>query len=626
MSARRSTEAYWANNEGKHGEGVSMQVSMRFNKEFRVIRGLWPYLRLYPWAVPTIVVLGVLASLAEGLGISLFIPLLQSLESGSQTSGGGNWLVRSLDGLFTSIPAEQRLPIISLAIFGSVLLKAVLAFSNSVLFKGLDARVSHHLRSGLFKQLLNMSYGYFQRSDSGKLLNTLSSETWRTSQALSVLVGMIITTCTLAVYTLLLLLISWQLTLLVGAAMLGIALVVRMLTRHVARLGREATEANAVLSSRMLEGIWAMKVIRAFGREPFEQQRFDHASKQVSETFYRLGFAGGAVSPVYEVLAAALLVGIMLLTLQNPSNLAMFLVFLVLLYRLQPKIKALDSARVSLASLEAGVDEVNNLLTEHDKPYTRSGNIPHTQLEQAVVFDHVSFRYAPDEAPVLEDVTITIPAGKTTAFVGPSGAGKSTVINLLMRFYDPTAGAVLVDGKPLPDLDLRDWRHQVALVSQDIFIFGETVKDNIAYGQPDAALDDVIRAAKLANAHEFIIGLPQGYDTQLGDRGVRLSGGQQQRITLARAILRDPQILILDEATNSLDSISEFLIQEALDTLSQGRTVIVIAHRLSTIERADHIVVLEQGRVSEQGSFEQLLERDGLFAKLYNVQNRRTLS
>jgi subfamily B ATP-binding cassette protein MsbA len=596
------------------------------DKEFSVMTSLWPLLRLYPWAIPTIVVLGVLSSLAEGLGISLFIPLLQSLEGGEQASSNGNWLVQSLDGLFARIPAEQRLSVISLAIFMSVLLKAVLAFGNSVLFKWLDARVSHRLRSSLFRQLLNVSYGYFQRRDSGKLLNTLSNETWRTSQALSVLVGMIITTCTLVVYSLLLLLISWQLTLLVGVAMTGIALVVRLLTRHVARLGQEATEANAVLSSRMLEGIWAMKIIRAFGREPFEQQRFDGASQRVSRTFYRLGIVGGAVSPVYEILAAALLVGIMLLTLQNPSNLAMFLVFLVLLYRLQPKIKALDSARVSLASLKAGVDEVNNLLAEHDKPYTRSGDQPHMRLEQAVVFDRVSFRYGPDEKPALEDVTITVPAGKTTAFVGPSGAGKSTIINLLLRFYDPTSGTVRVDGVPLQDLNLRDWRHGVALVSQDIFIFGETVRDNIAYGQPGASLEEVVRAAKLAHAHEFIIGLPQGYDTPLGDRGVRLSGGQQQRITLARAILRDPQILILDEATNALDSISEFLIQEALDTLSHGRTVIVIAHRLSTIERADHIVVLEGGRVSEQGSFEQLRAQDGLFTRLYNVQNRRMLS
>ena len=213
-----------------------------------------------------------------------------------------------------------------------------------------------------------------------------------------------------------------------------------------------------------------------------------------------------------------------------------------------------------------------------------------------------------------------IPKGKITAIVGFSGAGKSTIINLICRFYDVTEGAIYVDGLPLKQLDLESWRSQIATVSQDIYLFSTTVKENIAYGDLDATEDDIIAAAKQAHAHEFICELPQGYDTKVGDRGIRLSGGQRQRLALARAIIRNPKILILDEATNSLDTISESLIQETLKTLIHDRTTIIIAHRLSTVTQADQIIVLEKGQVVEQGNFQQLLQLDGLFAKLYQLQ------
>jgi subfamily B ATP-binding cassette protein MsbA len=243
-------------------------------------------------------------------------------------------------------------------------------------------------------------------------------------------------------------------------------------------------------------------------------------------------------------------------------------------------------------------------------------------LKQAIYFESVSLTYNPEDRPAIEDVSIEFKRGQTTAFVGPSGAGKSTIISLLCRFYEPTSGEIYVDDCPLKELNLRDWRQGIAIVTQDVHIFSGTVKDNIAYGRLEATEAEIFDAAKLANAHDFISQLPEGYDTKVGDRGVRLSGGQRQRIALARAIVRDPDILILDEATNALDSISENLIQEALNTLSQNRTVIVIAHRLSTIENADKIIVMEKGRAIEQGNLQHLLELDGLFAKLYHLQHR----
>lgn len=590
-------------------------------KEARAIRALLPLLKLYPWAVPTIVILGILSSLSEGLGISLFIPFLQSLDQTIDHSASSR-LTGLLNQFLIGIPLNHRRSVIPLLIFGSILLKNCLAYINKVLSYWLNMHISHRLRSGIFKQLLSVSYSYLDARQSGQLLNTLNNETWRTSYALSTLVGLVITVCTIFVFAILLLLISWQLTLAVALAMMLVSITIQRLTRQVRTLGQQAVQANTTLTSRMLEGLTGMKVIRAFSHEPHEQQRFDRASEAVRATFTKLEVLSSAVGPLSEVLAAALLVGILVVGLQDRTTLPTLLTFIFILYRLQPQVKQLDSARVGLIAITASVEDVLSLLERSDKPYIRSGTIPFKGLKQAIAFKAVTFGYHPGEKPALENVSLTLLKGQTTALVGPSGAGKSTLISLLCRFYDLTQGEILIDGVPLSQLQLAAWRQHIAIVSQDIHMFSTTVRENIAYGQLEATDAEIVAAAKLANADEFIRQLPQGYETKVGDRGIRLSGGQRQRIALARAIIRNAELLILDEATNALDSVSENLIQEAINTFSQNRTVIVIAHRLSTIEKADQIIVLEGGRVVEQGTLPHLLKHNGLFAKLYYLQYR----
>lgn len=592
-------------------------------KEDKVIKTLLPLLKLYPWAIPAIVTLGLLSSLSEGLGISLFVPLLQSLDQTSSQSVSGNFLGSFLHRLFINVSPNHRLLLIALIIFGSILLKNCISYSNAILFSWLNSLISHRLRSGIFKQLLSISYSFLESKESGKLMNTLATETWRTSQALSVLVSLIITTCTIFVFVILLLLLSWQLTLLVTVLMALISISIQLVTRQVKNLGQQAVQANSTLANRMWEGLAGMKVIRAFGRESYEQERFEQASDQVRTTFLKLDVLSTAVNPISEVLCAVLLLCILVFALlQDRTALPTLLTFIFILYRLQPQVKQLDGARVGLVGLTSAVEEVMSLLDRSDKPYIRSGQIPFQGLLEAISFESVTFRYNSLEKPAVQKISIWIPRGKTTALVGPSGAGKSTLIGLLCRYYDITSGEIYVDKCPLRQLNLTDWRSRIAIVSQDVHMFSTTVRQNIAYGRLDAKENEIIAAARLANADEFISQLPQGYDTKVGDRGIRLSGGQRQRIALARAIVHNPEILILDEATNALDSISENLIQEALNTLSQNRTVIVIAHRLSTIEQADQIIVLESGRVIEQGNFQHLLKLKGLFARLYHLQYR----
>jgi len=578
-------------------------------------------LKLYPWAIPVIVTLGILSSLSEGLGISLFIPFLQSLDQ-TASSAASSRLTELLNQVLAAIPHAEGRFVIPLLILASILLKNCLTYSNRMLSYWLNMQISHRLRSGIFKQLLSVSYSFLDAHQSGQLLNTLNNETWQTSYALSTLVGLVITACTIAVFTILLLLISWQLTFLVAIAMVLISITIQFLTREVRNLGQQAVQANATLTNQMLEGLTGMKVIRAFSHEPYEQKRFDRSSEAVRTTFTKLELVSGAVGPLSEVLAAVMLVCILVIGLQDRDTLPTLLTFIFILYRLQPQVKQFDSARVGLLAVTASVKDVLSLLDRSDKPYIHSGTIPFQGLKHDIAFKEVTFSYHAGEKPALQNISLSIPRSQTTALVGPSGAGKSTLINLICRFYDPTQGEILIDGLPLAQLQLADWRRQIAIVSQDIHMFSTTVRENIAYGQLEATESEIIAAASLANADEFIRQLPQGYETKVGDRGIRLSGGQRQRVALARAIIRDAELLILDEATNALDSVSETLIQEAINTFSQNRTVIVIAHRLSTIEKADQIIVLEQGKVVEQGSLQHLLQREGLFSRLYSLQFR----
>lgn len=589
-------------------------------KQPKAIKTLLPLLKLYPWVIPVIVFLGILSSISEGLGISLLIPFLQNLSQTTYQSNSGNSFVGFLNRLFIQVPLNERFFVIPLCIFGCILLKNCLSFSHTLLSSWLYWRVSHKLISKLFEQLLSVSYSFLDSNQSGKLLNTLHTQTWRTCDALSLLISLIMNACTICIFVIFLMLTSWQLTVLVAVSLTLISLSIERVTRGAKKLGQKAVKANDILANLMVEGFTGMRVIRAFGNESYEQERFEQASEQVQTSNMKLATLYAITGPLSEILSVALLVCILIVALQNRSNIATLLTFIFMLYRLQPSMRKLDNDRVNLVGLTASVNDVMSLLNSSDKPYIRSGQIPFQGLQQAIAFESVTFRYNSLEKPVLKNITFCIPRGKTIALVGPSGAGKSTLISLLYRFYDVTEGEIYVDGCPLQQLNLTDWRRRIAIVSQDVYVFSTTVGENIAYGSLNATKDEIIAAAKLANADEFISKFPQGYDTNVGDRGIRLSGGQRQRIALARAIIRNPEILILDEATNALDSASEHLIQEALNTFSKNRTVVVVAHRLSTIKQADQIIVLQDGQSVEQGNFQQLLKLNGLFAKLYHLQ------
>ena len=592
-------------------------------QELKTIKILWPLVSLYPGTLIGIILLGILSSLSEGIGITLFIPLLQNIETGAEQARYSNRSLSLVNGLFDNLSPANRLIAIALMIFASILFKNILAYSNGATLSWFKGRIGHYLRSGIFRQFLRVDYSFLANNDSGKLMNTLASETWRATQALEIVVNLIICVATIMVFSSLLLMISWKLTLVVVIGLSLISISVQSVTKKTKKLGKKAVVANKTFASLMWEGFGGMRVIRTFGREDYEQKRFDRASFKILDSFFKLDLLTGIVNPLSEILSAALLLGIMAVSLrQNSTNLPSLLTFILILYRLQPKVKQLDRSRVSLASLAGSMEDVASLLNQQDKPYMPSGGKICLGLQRKISLKSVSFAYADSQQPAVRNISLDIFKGKTTALVGSSGAGKSTLIDLIYRLYDVTEGKIYVDGFPLQEFDLNSWRSNLAIVSQDVYLFGTTIRDNIAYGKLEATDAEIIAAAKLAHAHGFILEFPNGYDTKIGDRGMRLSGGQRQRIALARAIVRQPAILILDEATNALDSISEHLIQQALETLGQNCTIIAIAHRLSTIEQADQIVVLDRGEIVEQGSFGELIAQQGLFAQLYHLQNR----
>ena len=589
--------------------------------EKRVIKALIPLLKHYPWVVLLAITLGILSSLAEGTGISLFIPLFYELDPGFYQPVSDNTMLGLLNWLFTAIPADRRLLVIPMLIFSSILLKNLLFYSSTALFTWMSSGVGHQLRSGIFDQILRMSGRFVDERNSGEILNTLASETWGTVEALEALIRLIVSVCTIAVFIILLILISWQMTLLIGAAIFLITITTHLVTRRAKLLGKIAVESNARLSKLMIEGLAGLRVIWAFNRESYEKDRFNRTSNAVRSIFTKLGMLYASVNPVYEIVSAFLILGILeIVLLKDRSNLPILMTSLFMLYLLQPQLQQFNYSRITLLSRTKSVEEVLCLLDDSDKPYICSGNVIFKGLKHAISLESVGFKYKNIGKWALRNVTITIPKGRIIALVGPSGSGKSTLVNLICRFYETSEGYIYVDDRDLNDYDLYSWRCRIALVNQDSHIFNDSIKENIAYGKNAATEAEIVEAAKLAHVSEFVGDLPDGYDTLVGDRGACLSGGQRQRIALARAIIRNPEILILDEATNALDEHSEYLMQDALYAISKNRTVIIVAHRLSTIKNVQQIIVMNDGRVVEQGDLQHLLDVNGLFAKLYRMK------
>jgi subfamily B ATP-binding cassette protein MsbA len=398
------------------------------------------------------------------------------------------------------------------------------------------------------------------------------------------------------------------------------------LNKRVRERSFEISTANGKFTTTAIEFISGIRTIQSFATQDFERKRYYKASEDFVAASVRIIRLWAMVKPLAEGIATTILIGMILVAftgvLTNGSlKVASLLTFLFILVRLVPIIQDVNGTRAVISSLHGSAENIKELLRTDNKTYFQNGKIEFSGLKHSIEFMGVDFGYDTNDL-VLKNITLSIERGRMTALVGASGAGKTTLADLIPRFYDPTQGKVLIDGIDLRQFEINSLRQKLAIVSQDTFIFNTSVRNNIVYGKEGATEQEIQEAARLAHALEFIQDMPEGFETQLGDRGVRLSGGQRQRIAIARALLHNPEILILDEATSALDSVSERLIQESIEKLSVGRTVIAIAHRLSTIMRADKVIVLEQGEIVEQGTYNELLALRGKLWDYHQIQNQ----
>jgi len=510
-----------------------------------------------------------------------------------------------------------------LAIF---LIKGVSDFCGNYLVNYVGFSAITDLRQRVFDKVLAQGAHFFELHSTGRLMSSIMNDIEKIQVATShMLADWLRQSFTVMGLLYALIALDWKLALISLTLLPFVLWPTARIGKRIRRTTRRAQDATAELSQILQETLSGHQVVKAFGTETYESQRFRAASRRLRSVSLRYVAQQALASPVIEFFGALTIVG--LLTYARGQIKAglmtegVFISFVIALLMLYEPVKRLTGIHNIFQQALGASQKVFEYLERREEIRDKPGARPLKEFRRGILFDGVTFRYpTTPNGFVLDEIRLEVKAGEIVALVGPSGAGKTTLANLVPRFYDVTGGAVRVDGTDVRDLVLASLREQIGIVPQDPFLFNDTVADNIRYGRPQADAEAVRQAARNAMAEEFILQLPEGYDTVVGERGVKLSGGQRQRIAIARALLKNAPILILDEATSHLDTESERLVQRALANLMAGRTVIVIAHRLSTVRRADKIVVLDQGRIAEAGTHEELVSGGGIYQRLHQLQ------
>jgi subfamily B ATP-binding cassette protein MsbA len=539
-------------------------------------------------------------------------------------TAGLAWLVKPI---FDSVlPTQQRVAFVAWAIVGVYLLKGIGSYVSSYLMADVGQRVVMDLRNALYRHILGQSAAFFAQRTTGLLTSRINNDVSQVQQAVSETAGDLAReTLSLVGFGALLFYYDARLTI---VCMTGAPLVVYPLIRlgqRVRRTTRRSQEALDHISHISTEAFTGHRIVKAFGTEGHETEKFGRAGYDLFRTNMKVTAALSSLPPLMELIggfgmAAALWYGSQQIAIGRLTQ-GQFVSFLTALFMMYGPAKKLSRVNATLQQAIAASERIFEMLDTHTEVGEPPDAPPLSPFRRAIEFRDVGFGYEEGPGRILRNVSFTVRAGQMVAIVGRSGAGKTTLVNLLPRFYDVSAGAILIDGVDMRTVSLASLRLQIGMVTQETVLFDDTIANNIAYGSPAASREEVQAAARAANAHDFVLGLAKGYDTMIGERGQRLSGGQRQRIAIARALLKNAPILVLDEATSALDTESELLVQEALANLMMNRTSFVIAHRLSTIRRADAIIVLERGHVVEIGRHDDLVARsNGAYATLYQLQ------
>jgi subfamily B ATP-binding cassette protein MsbA len=583
-------------------------------------------------------------SFFSGVSIYLTVPLLETLfNTGSAPPAAaavpipvaGDWLAgvrQSLSAVFHDFvfvgDIQQSLLRICVIIVLSFLLKNLFGYLQSNLMTHVEQGLIRDLRNQVYRHLHELPLAYFKNERTGSLISRVMNDVNVVNSGISASFYTLIREPLLVVvYLGISIVLSWKLTLIAFVVLPLVLAVIARIGRRVRQESGIVQERIADLTSVLHETISGVKVVKAFGMEEVENRKFGGENERYFQTILKIARIRNLASPTTEFLSA--LAGGVIIWYGGMQVLAFesmkaseFLGFLFALFQVMPPIKELSSVNNRIQEATAAGLRIFEILDTRPTIRNAADAVPLREFQSSIELRQVGFEYDPGDI-VLADITMTIRKGEAVAIVGPSGAGKSTLVDLVPRFYDPTSGSVLIDGLDIRQVDVKSLRDKIGIVTQETILFNETVRNNIAYGAQEADLEAIMEAAKAANAHKFIMEMPRRYDSIIGERGVKISGGERQRLSLARAILKNPPILILDEATSSLDTESEILVQQAIERLMAGRTSIVIAHRLSTVQTADRIVVVSGGRIVETGKHKELLRNSkGLYKKLYELQFR----
>ena len=533
------------------------------------------------------------------------------------------WLAGFVSGAF----GQNKLAVLNFAVAavaGIAVVGAISSYVEKYLTTSVSQWVTHDLRRTLYNHIQRLSLAEYDKTQTGDLISRVTSDINAVQDFInSALLGIIVNVLTLVGMAGVMFYINWRFTLIALSIAPALFAVVYYLTRRIKKASREVRKKESELVSIVQEVLTSVRVVKAFAREDFEVTRFESQSLENVETALEARSIKAKLSPIVDVMVAAgtclVLAYGARLALSGQISAGVLIVFLLYLGKMYKPMRDLSKSTDTVSKAIVGYERIEEVLEIEARVRDLPGARKAPRFKGKIEFDHVNFAYD-DKIPVLKDMSFEIESGQVAAIVGPSGVGKTTIISLIPRLYDPQSGTIRIDGVDIRRYKLKSLREQISFVLQETLLFHTSVWENIAYGKPDASPDQIIRAAKEANAHEFIVQLSEGYGTMVGERGVTLSGGQRQRIAIARAIVRNTPILVLDEPTTGLDSSSEQAVIEALERLMKGKTCIVVAHHLSTIRHADVIFVVKESELVEKGTHDQLLAAGGLYAELYKTQ------
>jgi subfamily B ATP-binding cassette protein MsbA len=541
----------------------------------------------------------------------------------SGSSGGMPFIVqRVIDDIFVR-KDQTVLGFMPAAIIALFAFRGVTNFGQNYLTNYVGLRIVNDIRHAMNRHLQTLSLSFFHRHPTGTLISRLNNDVGLVRSAVTDSVASLMRdSVSLVVLVTVAFVMDWKLAAIAFVVFPVSVLPVIRMSKRMKRLTRRGQISRGILNTILQESIQGNRIVKAFGMEAYETQRFQTENNRIFKRSLRAMRTHSFVGPVMEMFAAFGISGVVWYggssVISGGRTQGEFMAFMAAMFLMYQPFKSLTRTYAVLQQGMVGAERVFEILDTEPEIKSRPNAAPAPAFSEAIEFHKVSFSYG--RKPVLKNINLKIRRGEMVALVGVSGVGKSTLADLVPRFYDVTAGKITIDGVDLRDVRLESLRSQIGIVTQHTFLFNDTVKNNIAYGDPSKDMDHIVDAARAANAEEFIVGLPQRYDTMIGEFGMKLSGGQRQRLAIARALLKDAPILILDEATSSLDADSESLVQEALENLMVKRTTLVIAHRLSTIRRATRIVVLVDGMIAEEGTHDELLARKSEYSRLYTLQ------